>query len=122
MYTTNNNKQTLVGCADSGCSNHFICEDAPCINKKQTQDLIIVGTPNGSTMTGSHLANLNLDHLHSDLPPQATTATVIPSLKQPLLSLEQFCYAGSNIILTKDRIYLQPHQHTNIQQATNIGT
>ena len=73
-------------------------------------------------MTGSHSANLNLDYLHSDLPPQATTATVLPSLKQPLLSLGQFCDAGSNIILTKDHIYIQPHQHTNVQQATNIST
>ena len=116
--------KTLTGCAESGCTSHFIYEDTPCTNKRPAQELIIVGTPNGSPMTASHSTDLNLNHLHSNIPPQAitATATVLPSLKQPLLSLDQFYNAGSNILLIKDHIYLQPHSQANIQHATTIGT
>ena len=120
--TNIHNNTTLVGCADSGCTSHFICEDTPCTNKKLTQNSIIVSTPNGSTMTASHSADINLNHLISDLPPQATKATILPSLKQPLLSLGQFCDAGSNVLLTKQHVYLQPQDIPLPRQATSIGT
>lgn len=72
-------------------------------------------------MTSSHTATLNLQHLHPDLPPQATTAAVLPSLQQPLLSLGQFCDSGFDLILTASDVLLKKHEEVSQYDAKSIG-
>ena len=73
-------------------------------------------------MHSSHSATLNLQHLHPDLPPQATTATILPTLKQPLLSLGQLCDSGFDVTLTSSNIYLSKKNTVGYPNTTNIGT
>ena len=72
-------------------------------------------------MASTHSATLNLQHLHPDLPVQATTASVLPTLKQPLLSLGQFCDAGFDVILTSSEVLLTKQNEVEYQNAKSIG-
>ena len=111
-----------VACADSGCTSHFLRNDAPCDNKIPTTNGIRVGIPDGTSMRSSHTANLNLDHIPLVFPPAALRATVFPALKQQsLLSLGQFCDNGFITILTKTNAYLIKHDNSIIKDATTIG-
>ena len=125
--TSNNSKQhnkhkpPQLGCADSGCTSHFICTDTSCTNKTQAHNHIIVRTPDGGTMASTHSATLDLHHLHPDLPAQATTASVLPTLKQPLLSLGQFCDAGFDVVLTSTEVLLAKENKVRYANAKSIG-
>ena len=75
-------------------------------------------------MHAIHSASINLNHIHPNLPPGATSATILPSLTQPLLSLGQFCDTGFDVILTNKNVYLKKQQHHEYTNSTTnkIGT
>ena len=72
-------------------------------------NLITVRTPNGGTMASNQAATIDLSHLPLPQPlhHSTTTATILPTLKQPLLSLGQFCDHGYEIKLTKEEICMR---------------
>jgi hypothetical protein len=73
---------------DSGCTDHFLLVNTPCLNKVKSQTPLIVRLPNGAIMESSHTAELNIPELNT----AASKAHVFPGMaSHSLLSVGQFC-------------------------------
>jgi hypothetical protein len=69
---------------DSGCTDHFLLVNAPCLNKVKSQTPLTVRLPNGVTMEFSHTAELNIPRLNA----AASIAHVFPGMaKHSLISV-----------------------------------
>jgi hypothetical protein len=76
---------------DSGCTNHFLLVNAPCLNKVISQTPLTVRLPNGATMDSSHTAELNIPELNS----AASIAHVFPGMaNHSLISVGQLYNEG----------------------------
>jgi hypothetical protein len=76
---------------ESGCTDHFLLVNAPCLNKVKSQTPLMVRLPNGTTMESSHTAELNSPHLNA----AASIAHVSPGMANHyLLSVGQLCNEG----------------------------
>ena len=60
-----------VAFADSGCTSYFLRSGELCTNKVQTTIGIRAGIPDGTSISASHTANMNIDHILLDFPPDA---------------------------------------------------
>jgi hypothetical protein len=45
---------------DSGCTDHFLLVNAPCLNKVKSRTPLTVRLPDGATMEYSHTAELDI--------------------------------------------------------------
>jgi hypothetical protein len=87
--------------ADTGCTSNFGTIDAPVLNKRPTTNPITIRNPNGSTMTSTHEADLDLPML----PPAARHIHIVPDLAcTSLISMGQLCDAGCTIAFTATTI------------------
>jgi hypothetical protein len=76
---------------DSGCTDHFLLVNAPCLNKVKSQTPLTVRLPNGATMESSHTTELNIPHLNA----AASIAHVFHGMaNHSLLSVGHFCNEG----------------------------
>jgi hypothetical protein len=76
---------------DSGCTDHFLLVNAPCLNKVESRTPLTVRLPNGATMEYSHTADLDIPELNA----AASKAHVSPGMaNHSLLSVEQLCDEG----------------------------
>jgi hypothetical protein len=50
---------------ESGCTDHFLLVNAPCLNKVKSQTPLTVRLPNGATIESSHTAELNIPELNT---------------------------------------------------------
>jgi hypothetical protein len=86
---------------DSGCTEHFLLENAKCSNKKSTVTPLAVQLPNGDTITSTHTAMLNMP----SLPHEARQAHIIPGLAQhSLLSVGKMCDSGCSVTFTASNV------------------
>jgi hypothetical protein len=86
---------------DSGCTAHFLLENAKCSNKKSTTTPLAVCLPNGDTITSTHTATLNMP----SLPHAARQAHILPGLDQhSLLSVGQMCDSGCSVTFTASKV------------------
>jgi hypothetical protein len=75
-YTVDLSSTTFNSIADSGCNSHFLLPDSHCISKVPTNDGIRVKLPNGSIITATHTALLDLP----DLPLAARQSHIFPDV------------------------------------------
>jgi hypothetical protein len=86
---------------DSGCTSHFLLENAKCSKKKSTTTPLAVRLPNGDTITSTHTALLNMPVL----PQAARQAHILPGLAQhSLLSVEKMCDSGCSVTFTASNV------------------
>jgi hypothetical protein len=76
---------------DSGCTDHFLLFNAPCLNKVKSRTPLRVRLPNSATMESSHTAELYIPELNA----AASKAHVFPGMAHhSLLSVGQLCDKG----------------------------
>jgi hypothetical protein len=76
---------------DSGCTDHFILVNAPCLNKVKSWTPLTVLLPNGATIESSHTAELDIPGLNA----AASKAHVFPGMaNHSLLSVGKLCDEG----------------------------
>jgi hypothetical protein len=104
--------------ADTGSTAHFGTIDAPVINKRLSLNPISIRTPNGTIMTLTHEADLDLPML----PPAARHIHIVPELaSSSLISMGQLCDAGCSVAFTatdvnvsvNDTVVLTGHRTPN---------
>ena len=88
--------------ADSGTSGHFLGINSACVNKLRTNEGINVQLPDGSSITSTHTASLNLPQL----PPDARTAHIFPELTHALISISMLCKQGLMAIFDDEKVYI----------------
>lgn len=94
VYTNISENVYTEGNGDTGSSNHFIpvaCEHL-LLDVKPTTDPIRVECPDGTILTSSKTALLNMPHL----PIAARTCHIFDTITAPLLSIGKFCDHGMN--------------------------
>jgi hypothetical protein len=86
---------------DSGCTAHFLLENAKCSDKQSTTTPLNVRLPNGDTITPTHTATLNM----TSLPQAARRAHILPGLAQhSLLSVGQIYDSGCSVTFTASNV------------------
>jgi hypothetical protein len=76
---------------DSGCTDHFLLVNAPCLNKVKSRTPLTVRLSNGTTLESSHTAELDIPELNADV----SKAHVFPGMtNHSLLSVGQLCDEG----------------------------
>jgi hypothetical protein len=86
---------------DSGCTAHFLLENAKCSNNKSTATTLAVRLPNGNTLTATHTATLNMP----SFPYAARHAYILPGLAQhSLLYVGQMCDSGCSVMFTASNV------------------
>jgi hypothetical protein len=76
---------------ESGCTDHLLLVDGPCLNKVRSRTPLTVRLPNGATMESSHTAELDIPKLNA----AASKANVFPGMaNKSLLSVGQLCDEG----------------------------
>jgi hypothetical protein len=76
---------------DSGCTDHFLLVNAPCLNKVKSRTPLTVRLPNGPTMESSHTAELDIPELNTAV----YKSHVFPEIaNHSLLSVGQLCDEG----------------------------
>jgi hypothetical protein len=87
--------------ADTGSTAHFGTIDAPVINKRLSLNPISIRNPNGTIMTSTHEADLDLPML----PPAARRIHIVPELASAsLISMGQLCDAGCSVAFTASNV------------------
>jgi hypothetical protein len=87
--------------ADTGSTAHFGTIDAPVINKRRSLNPIHIRNPNGTIMTSTHEADLDLPML----PPAACRIHIVPELASAsLISMGQLCDAGCAVAFTATKV------------------
>jgi hypothetical protein len=84
---------------DTGCSGHYLANDAPYLSKTPTPHGLPVALPDGTIIRASHSAQLQL---HESLPTSAGTAHIFQSFPSggSLISIGQLCDHGCNAMFT----------------------
>jgi hypothetical protein len=86
---------------DSGCTAHFLLENAKFSNKIPTATPLAVILPNGDTITSTHTATLNMP----SLPYTVRQAHILPKLAQhSLISVGQMCDSGCSVTFTATEV------------------
>jgi hypothetical protein len=81
-------KQHETAIVDSGCTDHFLLVNAPCLNKVKSRTPLTVRLPNGATMESSHTADFDIPELNA----AASKSHVFPGMaNHSLLSVAQLC-------------------------------
>jgi hypothetical protein len=92
--------------ADTGTTSTFVSIQYPVVNKRIATKPIAIQNPNGSIMSSTHEAELDMAHL----PLAARHCHIVPALaNHSLLSIGQLCDAGCSIEL--DATVLKVHQY-----------
>jgi hypothetical protein len=86
---------------DSGCTDHFLLVNVPCLNKVESRTPLTVRLPNGATMESSHTADLDIPELNA----AASKAHVFPGMAHhSLLSVGQLCDEGYIVTFKQDTV------------------
>jgi hypothetical protein len=94
-------KQHETAIVDSGCTDHFLLVNAPCLKKVKSRTPLTVRLPNGATMESSHTAELDIPKLND----AAYTAHVFPGMAHhSLLSVGQLCDEGYIVTFKQDKV------------------
>ena len=88
--------------ADSGTTGHFLQMNSECVDKRTTSEGLKVGLPDGSTITSTHTALLNIPQL----PMRARRAHLFPKITHALLSISMLCDEGYMAIFDDVRVYI----------------
>jgi hypothetical protein len=92
--------------ADTGATDHFLTTDAAVINQKIATPGIRVMLPDGSTITSTHTATLDLP----GLPPEACQAHIFPELASgSLISVGKLCNHDCKAIFEKNTLHIERH-------------
>ena len=110
-----NNKMAI---ADSGTSGHFLGINSACVNKMKTNEGINVQLPDGSCITSTHTASLNLPQL----PPEARKAHIFPELTHALISISMLCKQGLMAIFDDEKVYITKDGGVILHGEINIHT
>jgi hypothetical protein len=87
--------------ADTGCTGHYIHIDTPHLNRQPASPGISVLLPDGTTITSTHTATLDLPHL----PATACVAHIFPALSSgSLLSIGLLCDHGCTATFHPDTV------------------
>ena len=94
--------------ADTGCTGHFLTINATgLINVRPSATPLVVQLPDGTTMSSSHIAELNIPQL----PVSACTVHLFPALGDTsLLSIGQLCDAGCTATFTDSSVTISHSQ------------
>jgi hypothetical protein len=90
---------------DSGTTSHFLLCDAPCNNRRPTNNPITCQLPTGITISSTHEAKLNLPNCN--LPPEALTAHLFPELQHSLLSIRALCDHGCTTLFNTNNVIIE---------------
>jgi hypothetical protein len=102
IHPSNNGHQATT-IFDSGTTGHYIRLDTACIERRPTNQPIIVKLPNGECITSTHQATLPFP----DLPAKALEAHIFPGLNgHALLSIGIFCDAGCTATFTAKEVII----------------
>jgi hypothetical protein len=86
---------------DSGCTAHFLLDNAKCTNKLLAETPLEVRLPNGATIASTHTATLN----KNSFPHAARQAHILPGLDQhSLLYVVQMCDSGCVVTFTATKV------------------
>ena len=85
--------------ADTGTTGNYLPIDAPCINKKLTNNPISICMPNGHLLQSTHTALLN-----NKLPIEAREAHLFPGLRKALISIGLLCDNGCIATFDEDKV------------------
>ena len=104
---------------NSGCASHFLGPTTPCTNKSSTNNGIMVGLPNGSSIRASHTALLPFPQL----PLGPRQSNIFPALgNRNLISIGQLCNHGSSALFTaKDVSLIGPTTTLKVTRNTDNG-
>ena len=91
-----------VAIVDSGTTGHFLQISSECVDKRQTDEGLNVHLPDGSVITSTHTALLNIPQL----PMKARRAHLFPKISHALLSISMLCDEGYMEIFDKQRVYI----------------
>jgi hypothetical protein len=87
--------------ADTGSTGHFLTIHAPSLNRRPANPSISVLLPDGSTITSTHTALLNIPLL----PPHACESHIFPTLASgSLISIGKLCDHGCIATFTSDAV------------------
>jgi len=92
----------LYALLDTGCLSHFVTSAIDSISSPTSPTLIT--QPDGSQLVSTQTTTIPLPT--KSLTVSSTTAHIVPTLTQPLLSIRQFCDAGSVAVFTKDSAHI----------------
>jgi hypothetical protein len=111
LRKANNNYMTAhakTAILDSGCTSHFITNNAPCKITKENKPPLTVRMPNNKKILSCNTVKLNLPMINE----QARKAYVFGDLNNNLLSVGQLCVTGYDVKFTKHKATV--HNNTNI--------
>ena len=101
-----NSKPTLVlktinnsAIADTGTTGNYLPINAPCIDKRVTNNPISICMPNGQLLQSTHTALLN-----NQLPVEAREAHLFPGLSKALISIGLLCDNGCIATFDEDKV------------------
>ena len=98
-----------MGIADSGCTGHFLPPNTPVLSCIPTTTPITIANPNGTLMTSTHDAILNIP----ELPLNARQAHIVPDLAtRPLISIGKLCDAGCFVQFMSTDVTIQTADST----------
>jgi hypothetical protein len=104
--------------ADTGSTGHFLTIHAPCLHRQPASPGISVILPDGSTITSTHTALLNLPML----PPAACTAHVFPTLTSgSLISIGTLCDHGCTATFTADSVTIALNGTTILHGTRSVN-
>ena len=95
-------RQKDMAIADSGTTGHFLQIDSQCVDKRLTNEGLDVRLPDGSVITSTHTALLNIPQL----PMKARRAHLFPDISHALLSISMLCDEGYMAIFDNKRVYI----------------
>jgi hypothetical protein len=96
---------------DSGCTEHFLLVNAPCLKKVKSRTPLTVRLPNGATMESSDTAELDIPELSA----AASKAHVFPRMSNhDLLSVGQLCDEGYIVTFKQDEVTVCDSGHSPI--------
>jgi hypothetical protein len=105
---------------DSGCTDHFLLVNAPCLNKVKYQNPLTVRLPNGATMDSSHTSALDIPELNA----AASIAHVFPGMENhSLLSAGQLCNEGYKVSFKNASVTIcDPQEFQILSGARDLDT
>ena len=108
---------TLI--ANTGSTAHFCTIDTPVINQQVATQPITIRNPNGTIMTSTHTAELDLPNL----PLRARQVHIVPALAQhSLISIGQLCDAGCDVAFDATTVTVRYLNNIVLTSSRNTTT
>ena len=109
----NNNNTAYL---DSGCTSHYLKNDAVCENIRVVTDNVEVVLPNGANIVSNTMANLNIEGLTDE----GTEARLFENIRVNLISLGQLCDDDCIITLSKKKAQVRKHNKLIMEAQRNL--